>query len=271
MISIPVGKVKAENILKKFPYLLPYDKASHARELIREYKIRVLAVANSPNNPKIVGLIKRVNILNISSTKSNLQVNDIMEQPIAIIREDDEVDVILNALLKNNEWYGIVTNSSGEYKGIVGLEDVINYYYKNEPEIFNVEASVLSKKLEYLYEDDEISKAWYKMLEHDYAGFPVVKRDLKVVGSLTQHDLISKGYTRIQLESQTSPRKILVKEAMNVPPICIKQSDKVTNAVDEMVNKNVGRVFIIDDGGKIKGIIDRSDIARLIFEKKIKS
>ncbi|RLG80913.1 MAG: hypothetical protein DRO09_02550 [Thermoprotei archaeon] len=107
------------------------------------------------------------------------------------------------------------------------------------------------------------------MVEHRFSGFPVVRsrKDLTVVGIITQYDLLKKGYTRIELEAEGGPRRgARVKEAMTTPAITLKPYDKVSKASLIMIKKDIGRIPIVDDKGWLVGIIDRSDICKAYLE-----
>lgn len=252
---------------EKVPYVLPEENALKARELIREYGKRMLPVINNVSERKVVGVITRLNLLNVTSTKTNLLVRDIMERDFAKLNHSLDVVTALEYLLKNDEWYGVVVDDINRIKGIIGLENFIQFFYKKfADKLTNSIKEVYTKDVIHLYEQDELSKAWYLMLKHKFAGFPVVKADMRIVGSLTQYDLIKKGYTRLQLESQSGPRKIFVKDAMKFPPIYIYEDATMKDAIELMLNKDIGRIFVADNQKKIRGIIDRQDVISFLIK-----
>jgi CBS domain-containing protein len=122
----------------------------------------------------------------------------------------------------------------------------------------------MSTEVEYVYPDDYIYRVWRKMLKYKFTGFPVVKgRKKTVIGFITQHDLLKKGYSRIELESESGPRKgPKIREAMTTPAITIKIGTKLIEAATILIKKNIGRLPVVDDKGTLIGIVDRSDVSK---------
>jgi tRNA nucleotidyltransferase (CCA-adding enzyme) len=54
---------------------------------------------------------------------------------------------------------------------------------------------------------------------------------------------------------------------MTRPAITVKRNDNITNVIKIMVEKNIGRIPVVDDSNVLIGIIDRSDIIRSFLKK----
>jgi CBS domain-containing protein len=52
---------------------------------------------------------------------------------------------------------------------------------------------------------------------------------------------------------------------METNVVGVDPSIKVIKVARLMVSKDIGRVPVVDEGGKLVGIIDREDIARLLI------
>jgi len=251
---------------KNIPFLLREEKALRAREIMRESFLRVLPVVESNSFRKVIGVVHRIDLLNISSTRSNLTVNDIMSRDFLSFDESYDVIEALEAMLNNGEWYSIVEKKNGELEGIFGLESGIAYLSSSRKEALSapIEGIYIRDPLA-VYEDDEISKVWYLMLKHKYAGFPVISRKNLLVGVITQHDLLRKGYSRPVLES-SSPRKIEVKDVMTTPPIAVEPNSSIGEIVEIMLKKDIGRVYVAESR-KLTGVVDREDVVRFLLKK----
>ncbi|RLF88262.1 inosine-5-monophosphate dehydrogenase, partial [Thermococci archaeon] len=100
-------------------------------------------------------------------------------------------------------------------------------------------------------------------------GFPVL-RDGKLVGIVTRKDIIESGSIRLELESEKgkfrNPPK--VKRVMKHPVITLKQEDTIEKAKEIMLSKKIGRIPVVDNKGKLVGIVDREDILRAYLGMK---
>lgn len=252
---------------KNVPFLTREEKALRAREIMRDSLMRILPVFESESKRKLIGVVHRIDLLNISSTKSNLKVNDIMSRDFISFEEDADIIEALKFMLRNGEWYSLIEKKNGDFAGVFGLEGGIKFLSSNrEEKLSNLIDDIYTRNPVHLFEDDEIAKVWYLMLKHKYAGFPVVNRKESLVGVVTQHDLLKKGYSRPVFESSSSPRKVEVKEIMNTPPLFVEPGATVSEVVDLILKKDVGRIYVVKDK-RLVGVIDREDIVRFLLEK----
>ncbi|MTI71499.1 MAG: CBS domain-containing protein [Firmicutes bacterium] len=131
--------------------------------------------------------------------------------------------------------------------------------------------------------DDTIENVTNLLLEHDISGVPVVDDEKKVIGIVSETDLIYKdknidipayfpflgGY--ILLESMKKFEKQLkkmagykVKDIMSEKVITINESKEIREVVNTMLNNNINRIPVVNDDEKVVGIIARSDVLRNI-------
>lgn len=248
---------------KSYPSLSPHDLVTKARAIMRDYGVRILPVIK---DFKLIGLVTRVGVLATTSTKSNIIVTDIIEDPKIVLSEDDDVIYSVKKMIKVDEWY-VPTLRNNKYIGMFGLEDFMRYLLtvKDERHDRKVE-EVMTKDVETVLPETPISKLWFKMLKHKFAGFPVVNKWKKVIGFVSQHDLIRVGFTRIELESESRPRKgPKVRDIMVTPPITLSPKSTIFEALRLMTKKNIGRIPIVNAKGVIIGIVDREDICKVFI------
>lgn len=247
----------------------PDSLLTHARAVMRDLGLRMLPVVSSDN--RLVGIIRREEVLILSSTKSNAKVKDVMDVPQLVFKPNEDAIRAIKAMIELDEWYvPVVEELRNRFIGILSLDSFIkNLTTKGVVPKKTSIKEVMSTNVKYVLANDFISKLWRKMVEHRFSGFPVVRsrKDLTVVGIITQYDLLKKGYTRIELEAEGGPRRgARVKEAMTTPAITLKPYDKVSKASLIMIKKDIGRIPIVDDKGWLVGIIDRSDICKAYLE-----
>ncbi len=115
------------------------------------------------------------------------------------------------------------------------------------------------------------------LLSSTFTGVPVVDEDDRPAGVIAQGDLIYKAELpmRIGLLAHADPKKVdaildtlapkQAREVMTHPAVVIRQNRPVTEAVDLMLKKKVKRLPVVDEAGKLVGIVSRVDIFRTVM------
>jgi len=231
---------------------------------MRDLGLRVLPVVEEG---KLLGVITRESALAITSTRSNTLVRDVMESPRLVFSTEEDLWTALKAMLEFDEWYVPATSASNRYEGILEIDGFLRSALAEFSEMRGLGSvrDFMSRNVKYVTPDETIARLWRRMLKTRYAGFPVVRssRDMEVVGMITQHDLLKKGYTRIELESEAGPRKSAkVREAMTTPAITVREGSDMYLVAEVMVRNNIGRLPVVNGKGYLIGIVDRSDVCR---------
>lgn len=247
-----------------YPTIQFEEPATKARALMRDLGLRILPVVDASLH--LYGIVRRENVLLITSTRSNALVKDIMDYPTITFKPEEDALNSFRVMLEFDEWYvPVVKDLRNNYVGMFSLDSLIRYLLKSEHRVLELYVKdVMSSNVEYVYPEDHISKLWRKMMQLRYSGFPVIKgRERVVVGIITQHDLLKKGYTRIELESPSGPKYgPRVREVMTSPPITVRPTSKLREVVIKMVKSNIGRLPVVDEDMRLVGIVDRSDVCR---------
>jgi len=117
------------------------------------------------------------------------------------------------------------------------------------------------------------------LLSSIFTGVPVVDDADRPAGVITQGDLIYKGKMpmRLGLLAESGSEKLdavhaalaakSAKEVMTSPVIAIGQDQFVKDAVDLMLSKRVKRLPVVDERGKLAGMLSRLDIFRTIMQE----
>ena len=101
---------------------------------------------------------------------------------------------------------------------------------------------------------DEVARL---MLIHDCGEIPVVDRSEKVVGVITDRDIVC----RVVAEGK-NPMAHTAAECMTQPVVSVGVDSPVDQVVSVMEGHRIRRVPVIDDNGVCAGIIAQADIAR---------
>lgn len=259
-MSLKVGSLTQVN----YPKISSETPLTRARAIMRDLSLRLLPVVKEGDF--LEGILRREHVLSISSTKSDITVSQVMENPPIVFKAGEDGFRAFKIMLEFDEWYVPVVNENTEkYLGILSIDAFLRVMLMKNVKVHEKHIhEIMTTKVEYVVPEDYISRVWRKMITFRYAGFPVVReKDLVVVGIITQHDLLKKGYTRIELESESGPRLgPRVKEAMTTPAVTLKPYNKVRDALSLMVRNDFGRIPIVNDSNALVGIVDRSDLCK---------
>jgi CBS domain-containing protein len=252
---------------KKYPLLYVDDLATKARAILRTEGLRVIPITDDQKH--LVGTISRTNMMAISSSISPMKVKGIMANPKFIASIDMTALDALREMIRTDEWCVPVTKSSQDlsYIGMLDLSTFIRVFLKqNSPKLSHPLSKIMSTQLVTCCPEDEIDNVWRFMQEKSLVGCPVVK-DRKLVGVVTQQDMLHSGASFPAFESKKgrfrSPSKI--SSIMKTSIVSLKPTATVREAAELMLEKNIGRIPVIDEKTNIIGIVNREDIAKLIL------
>ncbi len=117
------------------------------------------------------------------------------------------------------------------------------------------------------------------LLPSIFTGLPVTDDRGRPVGVITQGDLIRKGNLPLRLgllaESDPNRRESLLKPlasrqaaaAMTAPAVTIAEDRPLTEAVELMLTRGVKRLPVVDDAGRLSGMVSRLDIFRTVMRE----
>lgn len=144
-------------------------------------------------------------------------------------------------------------------------------------------ADVMQKYVESISPEDSVLQAAHLIFGRGINGLPVCK-DRRVVGFITERDIVSRFYPSIQeyiddpfhssdfegMETKVSEiLSLKVEEVMTKTPITITADAPLLKAHSLMNLNKIGRVPVVDDKGNLVGIISKGDIFRAIVGNKV--
>ncbi|GAB5617156.1 CBS domain-containing protein [Faecalimonas canis] len=123
-------------------------------------------------------------------------------------------------------------------------------------------------EIAFIHKEDTLRQAIEKMEYHKYSSIPMIDKDGKYVGSITEGDLLLGIKNKYNLN---------LKEAELIP---ITEIDRRTDyravninaAIEDLVEKAMDQNFVpvVDDQGNFIGIITRKDIIGYCYNKMTK-
>jgi CBS domain-containing protein len=127
--------------------------------------------------------------------------------------------------------------------------------------------------------DTSLAEVARLLLSSTFTGLPVVDRENRPVGVISQGDLIYKAGMPMRLgllaESDRDQVSAILEglalrqaqEVMTQPAVMIEQDKLVTDAVNLMLKKQVKRLPVVDAEGKLVGILSRLDVFHTILRE----
>ena len=248
------------------------DYMTHARQLFREGHWRVIPVINNDNDNRVLGVLTEKEILSITSTKSNVTVAGFITECMTAPYDMGIYDAAVVMYRTKND-HIIVTPSSTDLK-LLGIVSVIDLFEEVRPNhaLDIVIGDIMTHDVDYCKPEDALPSIWHRLIEHDYAGMPVIDNDTdKALGIVTRYDLIKAGCLRHGVDdtgmshhSSVAPRSLNtpLSRLMNTPLYTIDSQTPVLVAIDEFIKKGVGRLTVVDDEDRLIGIVDRYDLLK---------
>lgn len=109
-----------------------------------------------------------------------------------------------------------------------------------------------------------------RLREHRVSAFPVVDEDDKVVGVVSEADMLAKEALEYPVtgrvtgilhhKEQAKAAGTTAADLMSTPPVTVRPGDFVSHAARLMYSRKVKRLPVVDDDGRLVGIVTRSDV-----------
>lgn len=119
-------------------------------------------------------------------------------------------------------------------------------------------------EIAYIYEDESLRQALEKMEYHKFSAVPLLTRDGKYAGTITEGDLlwgIKNQYNLSLKEAEVIPIST-IRRRMDYRPVFV--GSKMEDMIDRALNQNF--VPVVDDRGLFIGIVTRKDIIKYYYE-----
>lgn len=125
----------------------------------------------------------------------------------------------------------------------------------------------MAQKVITVGQDDDIFIARDKMAAHNIRHLPVVEDGDKLVGIVTDRDLRSAlphkfFHSTVSDQEADAHRHIKVRDIMTRDVVTVSLSDTIPDALLLIQQKRVGAFPVVDDQGRLRGIISVRDLLR---------
>lgn len=109
-----------------------------------------------------------------------------------------------------------------------------------------------------------------RLREHRVSAFPVIDADKRVIGVVSEADLLTKEalggdipgvlHTMTRHHELTKATAVTAADLMTTPAVTIGPREPVSHAARLMYSRRVKRLPVVDDDGRLVGIVTRSDV-----------
>jgi len=136
-----------------------------------------------------------------------------------------------------------------------------------------------------VFEDETVERVIHILSKQSVSGIPVVDDNMKVVGFISENDIIKAAlpsyFMLLQSASFIPDTNQLMKnlsrikdkpisDFMNKPPIIVNEDDPLITAADLLIRHGLKTLPVTDKNSRLVGIIRRIDVLQSVLEGKDK-
>lgn len=145
--------------------------------------------------------------------------------------------------------------------------------------------NAFNKKVGYITLESTLLDAAKYIFGHNHKGIPVVNNSKKVIGFITEQDIMSQMFPKASElmedyiherdfeQMENNLKNILtqkVKNVMSKRVITIHIDEPLLKAESIMKLKDISRLPVVDDKGVLIGIISKGDIFRRLVSRRLR-
>lgn len=114
--------------------------------------------------------------------------------------------------------------------------------------------------------DATLEEAEALMREYRVSGLPVVDEAGRLVGVISQTDLLYLAVSRVRALIRHRTGTIRVGEVMSTPPVTIDAGAQLATAAEVMTRDRIHRLVVVDGGERPIGVLSAMDFVALAAE-----
>jgi CBS domain-containing protein len=138
---------------------------------------------------------------------------------------------------------------------------------------------LMTKKVVFVKKDADLHEAARILSENRISGMPVIDDNNRVIGVISEADLLLLAGMKKEHVFKDIVRHILgepvsartggnrVEDVMSFPPITSMADDDIAEVANILDEKRIKRLPVVDAEGRIIGIVSRADIVKIISKK----
>jgi CBS domain-containing protein len=264
----------------------PTDTIMKVRKLLIEHQISRIVVVSRENIP--VGIITQKDLVAfMSSDKSmrgidEIQAKEVMSGRLVTAKPDTPIKDAAETMINRKISSIVVVDDEGRLKGIVTKADLESWYAYRKRGAYKVNDFMTRNPLT-VRPSHSIFLATSLMTKHEISRLVVVDDENKPVGVVTLTDatvlsdllkparVLKEGrpiFVKGLIALPKSVHLLTVGDVMTAGPLTANESEDLASAATLMAKHRISGLPVVDDAGKLVGIITKSDITRAVASKK---
>ena len=121
---------------------------------------------------------------------------------------------------------------------------------------------IMTERLAFCSPDTDLREVARMMVESDCGAIPVVEPESgKAIGIVTDRDIVCRTVAAGQ-----NPVGRRAEEAMTMPIAAVSPGSPLEECVAEMESNRLRRMLVVDEQGRLCGIVSQADVARAAGE-----
>jgi CBS domain-containing protein len=207
----------------------------------------------------ILGIITErdiVRALHRNGKLRQLTCVDLMQAPVVSVTAKTRCLDAYHLMAARGIRHLAVTDEAGHVLGIASEGDVMrNFgieYYMNFKDV----ATVMSREFCQLPPTASVTVALGHMIERHQSCVVVVDAKHHPVGVLTERDVVR------LCNEEPHPERLILGDAMHAPVMTVKPRKRLHSAVKAMEDAHIRRLVVVDDTGRVCGLLTHHEIAR---------
>ncbi len=273
----------------ELPAVTINDTIEHARRMMLRYRTNYLLVVDEKG--QIVGVVTKWGMLRAIGLKGPIwkrRVHDryfidyVMDTDIPRVKADDSIEKVALLMTQSKAEVAIVEDEKGQPIGFITKDDIVEAYAQHMAGRAKVENIMTPGRIGIVHPHHSLYHAVKKM-QTFYLDALTVYDGSKILGVVSANRLpfvayedavtgiksrrliwvrkLVKGAARKGRYVKVTP--LLVLDAM-VPlrDVYVKTSDDVVKAIELMKQHNVDGVPVVDEEGRVAGVVTKTDIIR---------
>ena len=114
---------------------------------------------------------------------------------------------------------------------------------------------VMKREVEFVDRKERIERASRLMRDNDVGFLPVCDENRKVVGTVTDRDIVIRGISEGK-DGGDREHEVMTEDVVGCQP-----SDDIRRAEQLMSEHKISRMLVLDDSGRLLGVLSLSDLA----------
>lgn len=249
-------QVPIKNFLKEQRTLTPSIDIT-LKDLLRLFREVNSNFAVFLKEGKPIGIITERDILKALFQKYPLDTPalQLAKRELFKIKSKDTLFTAFNIMSENFIRRLIVINDLGDFEGVITQQDLILH---SSEELFKGEGKIrdlleMKGDLIYAEAEDTLERALSKMVHYNVGAIPVLDKDLRPVGIITEKDFL----TLTPEDLNTPLKEIAFKRVFT-----IQLKDPITKGIEIFKKRNIRHLVVVDERGRAVNVLSQRDFVQ---------